>query len=149
MLSRCISSQIAAVWHGFGGHADCGNAGARQDDIRRGRSHDRPCTCPTRQWCDAREVRNRRRQALTSACLVPGRTCRRLSQSGSEASRPAPQNAREAAQTRHRRHGLRAGHHRKRDPENGCRMARKPGRVNTVASYHRAFLPEAPGELNY
>lgn len=57
-----------------------------------------------------------------------------LSQSSSEAGRAAPQNARQAAQTRHCRYRPQAGHHCKRDLESGCLMATKPGHVNTVAS---------------
>lgn len=121
-------------WPGLRSHADRGNAGTRPDDIRRGRSHDRSCTCPTLQWCDARKASNRRRAALTSTCPAPSRACRRLSQSSSEAGRAAPQNARQATQTRHRRHRPHAGHHRKRDPENGRPMATKPGHVNTVSN---------------
>ena len=120
-------------WPGLRGHADRRNAGTRPDDIGRGRSHDRPCTCPTRQWNDARQTGNRRRTASTATCPVPSRTCRRLSQSGSQTGRAAPQNARQATQARHCRHRPQAGHHRKRDPQNGCPMATKCWHVNTVA----------------
>ena len=118
-------------WPGFCGHADRGNAGARPDDIRRGRSYGQPCTCPTRQWNDARQAGNRRRTARTATCPVPGRTCRRLSQSGSETGGAAPQDAPQAAQTRHRRHRAQTCRNRKRNPKNWRPMATKRGHVNT------------------
>lgn len=115
---------------------DRGNAGTRPDERRRGRSHDRPRSGATRQWKDARQAGNRWRAAGAATCAVPGCTCRRMSQSGAEAGRTAPQGTRQAAQAHHRRHRAQARHHRKRDPQNRCPMETSTRHIDTVARPH-------------
>lgn len=58
---------------------------------------------PIRQCIDARQARDCRKTSGDAACAVPSRTCRHLSQSGSEADRIAAQNARQTVQARYRR----------------------------------------------